>query len=93
VGDPVKDEALLKASSPVEQAARIKAPVLLAMGALDRRVPLEHGTRMRDALRAAGQSPEWIVYDNEGHGWLTLQTKLDFFQRLERFLERHLKDR
>jgi dipeptidyl aminopeptidase/acylaminoacyl peptidase len=93
VGDPVKDEALLKASSPMEQAARIKAPVLLAMGALDRRVPLEHGTRMRDALRAAGQSPEWIVYDNEGHGWLTLQTKLDFFQRLERFLERHLKDR
>ena len=90
VGHPVADAERLKAGSPVTQAARIQAPVLLAMGALDRRVPLEHGTRMRDALRAAGQAPEWIVYDDEGHGWLMLQTQLDFHQRLERFIDRHL---
>lgn len=91
IGDPVADADRLTAVAPVAQAARIKAPVLLAMGALDRRVPLAHGTRMRDALREAGNAPEWVVYDDEGHGWLTLKNRVDFAQRLEAFMARHLK--
>jgi dipeptidyl aminopeptidase/acylaminoacyl peptidase len=75
----------------VEQAARIKAPLLLAYGTHDRRVPIEHGTRMRDALRAAGQEPEWVTYGGEGHGWLRLENRVDFANRLEGFLARHLK--
>ena len=91
IGDPVTDAEQLRATSPVLQAARIKAPVLLAMGQQDRRVPIEHGTRMRDALRDAGNAPEWILYADEGHGWLTLKNKVDFAQHLEDFLARHLK--
>jgi dipeptidyl aminopeptidase/acylaminoacyl peptidase len=91
IGDPVADANQLKATSPLAQAARIKVPVLLAAGALDRRVPLLHGTRMRDALTDAGHAPEWIVYDDEGHGWLTVKNRVDFALRLERFLDRHLK--
>jgi len=92
VGDPVKDAEQLAANAPVAQAARIKAPLLLAAGARDRRVPLVHATRLRDALGAAGRPPEWVVYDDEGHGWLTLKNKVDFAGRLEAFLARHLKD-
>ena len=51
IGDPVADAALLDAVSPVVQAARIKAPVLLAFGEKDRRVPLVHG--QSHARRAA----------------------------------------
>jgi dipeptidyl aminopeptidase/acylaminoacyl peptidase len=91
LGDPVADAALLREASPVQQAARIKAPVLLAMGAADRRVPLRHGTLMRDALKAAGNEPEYVVYDGEAHGFNTLETRLDFARRLEEFLARHLK--
>lgn len=93
IGDPVQQAAQLEATSPLVQAARIKAPVLLAAGGQDRRVPLEHGTRMRDALEAAGNKPEWIVYTDEGHGWQTLKTRVDFAQRLEAFLARHLAPR
>jgi dipeptidyl aminopeptidase/acylaminoacyl peptidase len=93
IGDPVQHAAQLEATSPLVQAARIKAPVLLAAGGQDRRVPLEHGTRMRDALKAAGNEPEWIVYADEGHGWQTLKTRVDFAQRLEAFLARHLAPR
>ena len=90
LGDPDQDAEMLKAAAPVEQAARIKAPVLLAFGETDRRVPLEHGTRMRDALRAAGNVPEWVTYPDEGHGWLRIESRVDFAQRVERFLARNL---
>ncbi|MFZ2989688.1 alpha/beta hydrolase family protein, partial [Ideonella sp.] len=69
IGDPVKDAAMLKANSPLNLAAKIKAPVMLAYGARDQRVPLVHGEKMRDALKNAGNPPEWIVYDDEGHVW------------------------
>jgi dipeptidyl aminopeptidase/acylaminoacyl peptidase len=75
----------------VELASRIKAPLLLVMGAQDRRVPLVHGDRMRDALKAPGNPPQWQVNADEGHGWLKLESRLDFAQRLEAFLARHLK--
>jgi dipeptidyl aminopeptidase/acylaminoacyl peptidase len=63
----------------------------MAFGLDDRRVPLEHGTRMRAALRAAGQEPEYVVYDGEGHGWLRIETQVDFARRLDAFLGRNLK--
>ncbi len=91
IGDPVADRAALAATAPTEQAARIKAPLLLAFGAKDRRVPLEHGDRMRSALRAAGNDPEWVLYPDEGHGWWLVENRLDFARRLERFLGTHLK--
>jgi dipeptidyl aminopeptidase/acylaminoacyl peptidase len=91
IGDPVKDAAMLDSVSPVLLADRIKAPLLLAYGGEDRRVPLVHGTRMRDALAAAGRPPQWVVYNDEGHGWNKLETRLDFAQRVEDFLALHLK--
>ena len=91
IGNPVADAAALADVAPVEQAARIKAPLLLAFGGRDRRVPLQHGTRMREALRAAGREPEYVVYPEEGHGWLKLDNRIDFYQRLERFLAQQLQ--
>lgn len=91
VGDPVAEAGMLKAVSPLERAAEIKAPVLLAYGGRDRRVPLDHGTRMRDALTRAGNPPEWIVYDDEGHGFFRPENMADFWARVEAFLARHLK--
>lgn len=91
IGDPKADAEQLRATSPVHQAAKIKAPVLLAFGGEDRRVPLAHGTSMRDALVKAGNPPEWVVYPDEAHGWLQLETRIDFARRLEQFLARHLQ--
>ena len=91
IGDPDKDAALIAANSPVKLAARIKAPVLLAFGEDDRRVPLAHGKRMRDALREAGNDPIWVTYPGEGHGFAVLKNRVDFAQRLEAFLATHLQ--
>ena len=90
VGDPVRDAGLLKAATPLERATEIKIPMLMAFGAQDRRVPLEHGTRMRAAMRTSGSEPEYIVYPGEGHGWLKMENRIDFWQRVEKFLAKNL---
>jgi dipeptidyl aminopeptidase/acylaminoacyl peptidase len=87
----VKDAAMLAANSPVKQAARIKAPVLLAFGEQDQRVPLAHGKRMREALRAAGNDPVWVTYAGEAHGFGVVKNQIDFMQRMDAFLAKHLK--
>jgi acetyl esterase/lipase len=90
VGDPVKDADLLREQSPVTQAARIKAPLLLGYGEADLRIPLAHGKRMREALIEAGNPPEWVSYPDEGHSWRRVETMTDFARRMEAFLARHL---
>jgi acetyl esterase/lipase len=90
VGDAQQDAALLREVSPVLQAGKIQAPLMLAFGREDLRVPLAHGERLREALQAAGREPEWVVYAGEGHGWRKPENRVDFAQRLERFLARHL---
>ncbi|WP_156392184.1 MULTISPECIES: prolyl oligopeptidase family serine peptidase [unclassified Roseateles] len=91
VGDAVKDAAMLAANSPVRQAARIKAPVLLAFGEQDQRVPLAHGKRMREALRAAGNDPVWVTYSGEAHGFGVVKNQVDFAERMAAFLAKHLQ--
>lgn len=91
LGDPVKDAEVLRRIAPVERAGEIKVPVLLAFGRDDRRVPIEHGFRMRAALTATGHPPEWVVYDGEGHGWRTIEHRFDFYRRVDRFLASQLK--
>jgi dipeptidyl aminopeptidase/acylaminoacyl peptidase len=91
VGDPKKDAVMLAANSPVKLASRIKAPLLLAYGEADYRVPIAHGHRMNDALKAAGNPPEWVSYPEEGHGFYKRENRLDFARRVEAFLAKHLQ--
>ncbi|MDC8772227.1 S9 family peptidase [Roseateles albus] len=91
VGDVEKDAAMLNANSPLVQAKRIQAPLLLAFGESDKRVPLVHGTRLRAALTEAGRPPEWVTYENESHSWRKVETHVDFARRVEKFLGQHLK--
>jgi len=93
LGDPKAEADKLRAHSPLHQAARIRQPVLMAYGGVDERVPIAHGERMRDALRAHNPSVEFIEYPSEGHGWARPETNIDFWGRVETFLGRHLAPR
>jgi len=90
IGDPEKDAAQIKATSPVEQAHRIKRPLLLAYGGKDRRVPINHGTRFRDTVTLTNKDVEWVEYEEEGHGWRQPKNNIDFWTRVERFLNRNI---
>lgn len=90
VGDQQKDAAQLKATSPLENAARIRQPLLLAYGGSDKRVPLAHGSKFRDAVKATNPDVEWIEYPEEGHGWRLQKNNIDFWSRVEKFLGRQI---
>jgi dienelactone hydrolase len=90
VGDPVKDAAQLQATSPLVQAARIKQPLLMAYGGDDRRVPLYHGEKFLSAVKAGNPDVEWIVYPKEGHGWRLPENRIDFWNRVEQFLDKQI---
>src|SRR5262249_49798079 len=86
IGDPDRDAARLKATSPVELADKIKAPVFLAYASADRRVIPEHGMRMKAALEAARQKPVWMMASGEGHGYRTMDNDVKFYGAMEEFL-------
>lgn len=90
VADRRKDAEQIKATSPYRQAAKITQPVLLAYGAEDTRVPIEHGEQMRDALSRHNKNVEWVRYGYEGHGLFLLENAVDFWTRVETFLARHI---
>lgn len=87
------DAADLAAVSPTKLAANIKVPVFLATGGQDERAPQEHSERMRDALKAAGNPPEWLAIRTEGHGFFTEEHRLTFYSQLLDFLDRQIGDK
>jgi dipeptidyl aminopeptidase/acylaminoacyl peptidase len=91
IGDSKKDAEQLKATSPLVNAKRITQPVLMAYGTLDRRVPLVHGEELRSAIATPPKDVEWIAYPEEGHGWFKETDRIDFWTRVEKFLDRYLK--
>lgn len=90
IGDPVADVEQFKATSPLLLASRIKQPLLLAYGGVDRRVPIYHGQQFYDAVAKTNPDVEWIAYDHEGHGWHLPKTAIDFWGRVEKFLDRNI---
>jgi len=91
LGDPKADAALLAAASPLEHAARIKAPILLVHGKIDYRVPIQNSERMLDALRKLGKTVDWVPYTDEGHGFSRQENEFDYYGRVEAFLAKYLK--
>ena len=90
VGDPVADREMMEACSPALHADRIVAPLLIAQGANDPRVNKAESDQMVEALRARGVEVEYMVKDNEGHGFSNQENKFDFYRAMERFLKRYL---
>jgi dienelactone hydrolase len=90
IGDREKDAEQLKRTSPLQQAARIRQPLLLAYGGADLRVPIYHGKRFYDAVKATNQNVEWVEYPEEGHGWAVPKNRFDFWKRVEKFLDQNI---
>jgi dipeptidyl aminopeptidase/acylaminoacyl peptidase len=90
VGDPEKDRAQLRATSPAQNAEKIKAAVMIAHGGEDRRVPIVHAERMRAALEREGKTVDWLVKNDEGHGFTKVENRVELYTRMEVFLRKHI---
>ncbi len=93
VGHPEKDKELLVRTSPVFHADRIKAPLFVAQGANDVRVPKAESDQIVEALRKRGIDVLYMVKENEGHGFMNEENRFEFYRAMERFLAKHLGGR
>ena len=91
VGDPKNDSLLFVEASPVLHADKIKTPLFIAQGANDPRVNKAESDQMVEALKARGVEVEYMVKDDEGHGFRNQNNRYDFYGAMEKFLEKYLK--
>lgn len=90
VGDPIKDKALLEAASPVFHTDRIKAPLFVAQGAKDPRVNINESNQIVDSLRKRGVEVQYMVKEDEGHGFHNEENRFEFYEAMEKFFHQHL---
>ncbi|HJV61659.1 MAG TPA: S9 family peptidase [Albitalea sp.] len=91
VGDPQKDEERLAATSPALHADQIKTPLFIAQGARDPRVNKAESDQVVEALRKRGVEVQYLVKDNEGHGFRNEENQFEFYSAMEAFFAKHLK--
>jgi dipeptidyl aminopeptidase/acylaminoacyl peptidase len=91
VGDPSKDSLLFASVSPVFHADQIKVPLLVAQGARDPRVNINESNQIVDGLKKKGIEVEYMVKDNEGHGFSNEENRFDFYDAMEKFLAKCLQ--
>ncbi len=92
VGNPVADSVLMYEASPVFHVDKIKTPLFVAQGANDPRVNINESNQMVEALKNRGVEVEYMVKENEGHGFYNEENRYDFYHAMEKFLNEHLKE-
>ncbi|PIP58691.1 MAG: hypothetical protein COX01_07470 [Verrucomicrobia bacterium CG22_combo_CG10-13_8_21_14_all_43_17] len=91
VGDPIADKKLLEEVSPLFHVEEIKVPLLIAQGANDPRVKQQESDQIVAALKERNLPVEYLLKEDEGHGFVKEENRFDFYRKLESFLEKHLK--
>ena len=93
LGDPAVDADYLRRISPLFHAKNIVKPLIVLQGANDPRVLQIESDEMVEAVRANGVPVEYIVFDDEGHGFRKKENQLRGYQAILDFLDQHLKPR
>jgi dipeptidyl aminopeptidase/acylaminoacyl peptidase len=93
VGNPKTEADFLKSRSPLFFVERIRIPMLVAQGANDPRVKQAEAEQIVAAMREKGIDHEYLLFEDEGHGFARPDNRLVFYAAAERFLAKHLGGR
>ncbi|MBV8362472.1 MAG: S9 family peptidase [Deltaproteobacteria bacterium] len=95
MGNPDKpsDRDMLRNVSPLFSADRIRIPLLIAQGANDPRVTQLESEQIVAAIEKNGGAVTYVLYPDEGHGFVRPANIIDFVARTEKFLAEHLGGR
>lgn len=90
VGHLETEKEFLKECSPLFKAHQITKPLLIAQGAHDPRVQKSESDQMVQALKDNNIPHEYMVFEDEGHGFSNHKNRLTFYKAAEAFLKKYL---
>ncbi len=91
VGNPEVDKELLSERSPINFVDNIKCPILIVQGANDPRVVKTESDRIVEKLKAQNKTVEYLVLDDEGHGFSKVSNQIKVWELICEFLDKYLK--
>lgn len=92
MGDPnTADSVRLYKISPVFHAHKVKNPVMVLQGANDPRVLKIESDEIVEGIKANGVPVEYVVFDDEGHGFRKKENEIEGYGKILTFLETYLK--
>ena len=91
MGDPAKDNEALYAKSPLFHADQIRRPLMVLQGSNDPRVLQAESDDIVEAVRASGVPVEYVLFEDEGHGFAKKENQLEGWEAILGFLDRYLK--
>ena len=93
IGNPETEEEFLKSRSPLFKVDQIQIPMLIAQGANDPRVKQAESEQIVAAMKDKGLEVEYMLFEDEGHGFAKPENRLEFYAAAEQFLAKHLGGR
>lgn len=91
IGHPQKDQEYLKSISPLFHAKKIVRPLMVLQGANDPRVIKSESDDIVAAAQGNGATVEYLVFENEGHGFRKKENRLIAYRSILGFLDKYLK--
>jgi dipeptidyl aminopeptidase/acylaminoacyl peptidase len=82
---------MLKETSPLFHADKIRRPLLVLQGANDPRVIKPESDEIVEAVKKSNVPVEYVVFDNEGHGFTKKANEIRAYQAILEFLDKHLR--
>lgn len=90
MGDPTQDSVRLRRISPLFHADKIQRPVMVLQGAQDPRVLKVESDEIVAAVKANNVPVEYVVFEDEGHGFVKKENQIEAYSRILAFLEKYL---
>lgn len=91
IGDPATDKENLKAISPLFHTDKITKPLIVLQGKNDPRVIKPESDEIVDAVKKKGGIVEYVVFDNEGHGFTKKANEMRGYKAVLDFLDKYLR--
>ncbi len=89
VGDSVEDKARFEEDSPITYLDTMEKPMLIIQGVKDPRVVKAESDQIVEKLESLGRDVEYVVLEDEGHGFSKKENEILVYTKILEFFEKH----